>query len=265
MPRAPYLAINRACHGHYTATRRAGPAAPASPAFEVQCVSTDMSFQFDILVRLVAAAVLGAALGLEREIHGHQAGMRTHMLVSLGSAIFTVLSIYGFSATPGGGAPDPSRISAQIVTGIGFLGAGAIIKYGTNIRGLTTAASLWVVASIGLAAGAGGYFLATAGTVIGLLALWPAHVLVGKLNLRGGQVVRLELDLRKLDAFAGVSKVLLDHHVETISIASEKSKVGHRMELELRLPNRGETHGVLTDLEALPGVDVKTVSVAEEA
>ena len=101
---------------------------------------------------------------------------------------------------------------------------------------------------------------------LNFLADEPADVTgPANINLRGGQVVRLELDLRKLDAFAGVSKVLLDHHVETISIASEKSKVGHRMELELRLPNRGETHGVLTDLEALPGVDVKTVSVAEEA
>ena len=228
-------------------------------------MSTDLSFQFDLLVRLVAAALLGAALGLEREIHGHQAGMRTHMLVSLGSAIFTVLSIYGFSATPGVAAPDPTRISAQIVTGIGFLGAGAIIKYGTNIRGLTTAASLWVVASVGLAAGVGAYFLATAGTLIALLALWPLHVLVGKLNLRGGQVVRLELDLKKLDEFAGVSKVLLKHHVDTISVSSEKSKSGHRMELELGLPNRGETHGVLADLEALPDVDVRTMSAAEEA
>jgi putative Mg2+ transporter-C (MgtC) family protein len=226
---------------------------------------TDMTFQFDILARLVTAALLGAGLGLEREIHGHQAGMRTHMLVSLGSAVFTVMSIYGFSATPGVAAPDPTRISAQIVTGIGFLGAGAIIKYGTNVRGLTTAASLWVVASIGLAAGAGAYFLATAGTVIALAALWPLHVLVGKLELRGGQVVRIELDLRKLDAFAGVSKVLLDHHVETISVASEKAKLGHHMNLELRLPNRGETHGLLADLEALAGVDVKTVNASEEA
>jgi hypothetical protein len=102
-------------------------------------------------MRLLVAAVFGAMIGLAREIHGHQAGVRTHMLVSLGSAIFTVLSIYGFHAVAGSGSVDPSRISAQIVTGIGFLGAGAIIKFGTNIRGLTTAASLWVVAAVGLA------------------------------------------------------------------------------------------------------------------
>ena len=104
-------------------------------------MSNDLSFQVDIALRLLLAALLGAAMGLEREIHGHQAGMRTHMLVSLGSAAFTVLSIYAFPTSLGQGTSDPSRIAAQIVTGIGFLGAGAIIKYGTNIRGLTTAAA----------------------------------------------------------------------------------------------------------------------------
>jgi putative Mg2+ transporter-C (MgtC) family protein len=228
-------------------------------------LSTDLAFQFDILVRLFAAALCGAGLGLEREVHGHQAGMRTHMLVALGSAVFTVVSMYGFPKTPDTALTDPTRISAQIVTGIGFLGAGAIIKYGTNIRGLTTAASLWVVAAVGLSAGAGAYFLAVAGTFIALLALWPLHVLVGKLNLRGGQPVRMELELKKLDMFAGVARVLLNHHIETISVSTTRSKTGHLMELELRLPNRGQTHTVMSDLEALPGVDVRTVNSAEEA
>ncbi len=226
---------------------------------------TDISFQFDILIRLVAAALLGAALGLEREVHGHQAGMRTHMLVSLGSAVFTVMSIYGFPKLADTAATDPSRISAQVVTGIGFLGAGAIIKYGTNIRGLTTAASLWVVASIGLAAGAGAYFLALSGTMIGLLALWPMHVLVGKLQLSGGRLMHLQLGLKKLEAFAGVSKVLLGHHVEILSVSSEKSKTGHLMDLEIRLPNMAQRHPVLTDIEALSGVSVIVVKEVEEA
>jgi putative Mg2+ transporter-C (MgtC) family protein len=228
-------------------------------------VSTDIAFQFDILVRLLAAAACGAGLGLEREVHGHQAGMRTHMLVALGSAVFTVISMYGFPKTPDTALTDPTRISAQIVTGIGFLGAGAIIKYGTNIRGLTTAASLWVVAAVGLSAGAGAYFLAVGGTFIALLALWPLHVLVGKLNLRGGQLIRLQLELKKLDGFAGVSRVLLSHHVETVAVSSTKSKAGHLMDLELRLPNRGLTHTVLSALEELPGVEVRTVNSTEEA
>jgi putative Mg2+ transporter-C (MgtC) family protein len=226
---------------------------------------TDTTFQLDILLRLTAAAVLGGVMGLEREVHGHQAGMRTHMLVALGSAIFTVLSIYGFPQMPGTAATDTSRISAQVVTGIGFLGAGAIIKYGTNIRGLTTAASLWVVASIGLAAGAGAYFLALGGTMIALMALWPVHILVGKLQLSRGRLMHVELDLRKLDDFAGVSKVLLSHHVEIINVASDKAKAGHRMVLEVRLPNQAQRHTVLMSLEELPGVLVRLVRETEEA
>jgi len=227
-------------------------------------VPTDMSFQFDIMLRLILAAGLGAALGIEREVRGHQAGVRTHMLVALGSAVFTVMSIYGFPQVAGSAPSDPSRISAQIVTGIGFLGAGAIVKYGTNVRGLTTAASLWVVASVGLAAGAGAYFLAAAGAAIALLALWPLQILVSKLRLSGGRLIRLELDLEKLDAFAGVSQVLLSHHIEIVTVSSEKSETGDLMELELRLP-AGERHSVLTGLESLPGVTVRTINSAEEA
>jgi putative Mg2+ transporter-C (MgtC) family protein len=228
-------------------------------------VPNDPSFQLDMALRLVVAALLGATIGLEREIHGHQAGMRTHMLVSLGAAIYTVLSIYGFPVPAGSAAPDPSRVAAGIVTGIGFLGAGAIIKYGTNIRGLTTAASLWVVAAVGLAAGVGAYLVAAAGAAIALLALWPMHLLVQRLQLSGGRLLRLRLSLRKLDAFAGVSQVLLNDRVEIVSIQSEKSKTGHCMELELRMPRAGATHRILSDLGRLPDVEVETLSQGEEA
>jgi putative Mg2+ transporter-C (MgtC) family protein len=124
-------------------------------------------------LRLLLAAILGAAVGLEREIHDHPAGMRTHLLVSLGSAGFTVLSIAAFPA-PGA---DPARVAAQIVTGIGFLGAGAILKEGISIHGLTTAASLWVVAAIGMAAGAGAWVTALTITVIAIVSLWPLRLI----------------------------------------------------------------------------------------
>jgi putative Mg2+ transporter-C (MgtC) family protein len=224
-----------------------------------------MAFQVDIAIRLVVSALIGAGLGLEREIHGHPAGMRTHMLVALGSAVFTVLSIYGFPQTAGAPAADPSRISAQIVTGIGFLGAGAIIKFGTSIRGLTTAASLWVVASLGLAAGAGAYFVALVGMAIGLAALWPARVLASKLELSGGRLIRLEIEIKKLDFFAGVTRVLLSHHIEIVSVSTEKSKAGHLVALEVRLPSASIQHAVLTDLESITGVEVRAVSRSEEA
>jgi len=127
-------------------------------------------------LRLLLAAILGAMVGLEREIHAHPAGMRTHLLVSLGSAGFTVLSIAAFPA-PGA---DPGRIAAQIVTGIGFLGAGAILKEGFSIHGLTTAASLWVVAAIGMAAGAGAWVTAMTITVIAIVSLWPLRLITDR-------------------------------------------------------------------------------------
>ncbi len=122
-----------------------------------------------VALRLLLAAILGALIGLEREVHEHPAGMRTHLLVSLGSAGFTALSIYAF---PSPGA-DPARVAAQIVTGIGFLGAGAILKQGVTIHGLTTAASLWVAAAVGMAAGAGAWVTALTITVIAIVSLWP--------------------------------------------------------------------------------------------
>jgi putative Mg2+ transporter-C (MgtC) family protein len=134
---------------------------------------SDPALQLEFMLRLLLAAALGAAVGLERERHDHPAGMRTHLLVSLGSGAFTILSIYAFA----GPNSDPSRVAAQIVTGIGFLGAGAILKAGTTIRGLTTAASLWVVAAIGMAAGAGAWGVATATTVIVLVSLWPLGII----------------------------------------------------------------------------------------
>lgn len=226
---------------------------------------TDVQFQVDIAFRLIAAAFLGAAIGLEREVHGHQAGVRTHMLVSLGSAIFTVLSIYGFQGVSGAGSYDPTRISAQIVTGIGFLGAGAIVKFGTNVRGLTTAASLWVVASVGLAAGAGAYFVAAVGAALALVSLWPVHRLISKLELSRGRTVRLRLSLKELDSFAAVSKVLLTHRVEIVNVQSEKTKAGHFMDLELRLPNVGLDHRIVAELANLSDVSVETITPAEEA
>ena len=129
---------------------------------------SDLNLQVDLAARLLAAAILGAVVGFERERHDHPAGMRTHLLVCVGAAAFTVLSIYTF-----GDRSDPGRVAAQIVTGIGFLGAGSILKSGGTIQGLTTAASLWVVAAVGMAAGAGAWGVAIATTVIVIVSLGP--------------------------------------------------------------------------------------------
>jgi putative Mg2+ transporter-C (MgtC) family protein len=133
-----------------------------------------MPLDIELVLRLVGAALLGGAVGLEREVRDQPAGFRTHILVALGSCLFTLISAYGFGEVLADNPQarlDPTRIAAQIVTGIGFLGAGAILRSGISVRGLTTAASLWVVAAIGLAIGAGAYVLGVATTAITVLAL----------------------------------------------------------------------------------------------
>ena len=122
---------------------------------------------FELIQRLLLAALLGALLGFEREWHQKFAGLRTNILIAIGSALFTIMSI-DLSRAAGG---DPTRIAAQIVTGIGFLGAGAIMRTGGNIRGLTTAAMIWVNAAIGVAAGGGEYHVAIITTAVTLFVL----------------------------------------------------------------------------------------------
>jgi putative Mg2+ transporter-C (MgtC) family protein len=123
--------------------------------------------EINLALRLTVGLVLGAIIGFERELHRQPAGFRTHSLVSLGAALFTVVSAFGFA----GSTVDPTRIAAQIVSGIGFIGAGTILQYRGHIRGLTTAASLWSVAAIGTAAGAGLFVVATTGTILILVIL----------------------------------------------------------------------------------------------
>jgi len=124
-----------------------------------------------ILIRILVSALLGGLIGIERELHGCVAGLRTHILVCIGSTLFMLTSIVVAVNYGHVGETDPSRIAAGVVTGIGFLGAGAIIRYGASIRGLTTAASIWAVSAIGLAIGAGMYEAAGITTVVGLVIL----------------------------------------------------------------------------------------------
>jgi putative Mg2+ transporter-C (MgtC) family protein len=155
---------------------------------------------WEAVARLALAVLLGGAIGFERELREHEAGLRTHMLVSLGSALFTLVSIYAWAdqtLSPRGGlSVDPTRIAAQVVSGVGFLGAGTIIVRGLSVKGLTTAASLWVVAAVGMAAGAGFYVGAVGATVIGLLSLsplrlWSRHMLG---NRSGPGTLRVDVD-----------------------------------------------------------------------
>ncbi len=120
--------------------------------------------EIQIIGRLLLALACSAVIGFERESAQKDAGFRTHILVGVGAAIFTIVSIIGFDG-------DPSRVAAQIVTGVGFLGAGAIFKEGATVKGLTTAAGLWVVAAVGMAAGSGSITVAISGTILVVVVL----------------------------------------------------------------------------------------------
>ena len=157
--------------------------------------------QRELIARLLLAAVLGSAVGWERERLQWAAGLRTHMLVAVGSCLMVVVSAYGFSSVLGQHVIlDPSRVAAQVVSGIGFLGAGSIILRNEAIKGLTTAASVWAVAGVGLAAGAGLYTAAVAATAIVLVILAGLKPLEERLR---ASRTNLELQIKaKRDGFS---------------------------------------------------------------
>lgn len=140
---------------------------------------------YQILARLLMATLLSGLIGFEREARGRTAGFRTHILVCLGATLIMLTSIYIFEAYKSVASMDPARIAAQVVTGIGFLGAGTIIRSGASVRGLTTAASLWAVAGIGLAVGVGFYFGAIVTTILVFVTLEVFSKMEEALDMKG--------------------------------------------------------------------------------
>lgn len=160
-------------------------------------------------ISLISAVILGFMLGLERELTNKQAGLRTHIFVCLGSCVFTLLSIYGFPTFAIGdnvvldqatGIRDTARIAAQIVTGIGFIGAGTVMKNGSSVHGLTTASTLWIAAGIGMACGAGQYHIAIIATLLSVLVLiwikWIEQKILSKRKIKNKRL-RLSLKCEK--------------------------------------------------------------------
>jgi putative Mg2+ transporter-C (MgtC) family protein len=214
---------------------------------------------YEALLRLAVAACLGAAVGIEREIREREAGLRTHLLVCVGSALFTIVSAYGFNEFLASGQSvvraDPSRVAAQIVTGIGFLGAGAIIRQGLSVRGLTTAATLWVVAAIGMAVGAGYYSGAILATGIVLVALWPLRIFAYRVLQRvRPDEGRLLVDLHAGDSPGPVIEAVEDlgGRIETIEFSQEGDR--RSLELGLALPGRLQANDLVAGLADVEGV-----------
>ncbi|OXM83645.1 MgtC/SapB family protein [Paenibacillus rigui] len=188
----------------------------------------------DLIVRMVLAAVLGGLIGMEREWSNHAAGFRTHILVCLGSATIMLMSIYGFTqfVSEPNVRVDPARLAAQVISGIGFLGAGAIMRNGSAVKGLTTAASVWTVAAIGLCVGAGFYtgaFVCTGMVLVSLYALnkWEKHL------LRNRRYHNLEMTIYDAPGSLGrIATIFGEHQIQISDLRIEPMEPEHRFPQE---------------------------------
>ena len=209
--------------------------------------------QWEILLRLILAVAAGGLIGLEREIHGRAAGFRTQILVCLGSTLIMLISIYGFAnAGIEGTRWDPGRLAAQVVSGIGFLGAGTILREGLSIKGLTTAASLWVVAGIGLAIGSGFYLGAVVATLLAVLTL------VNKLEqyLLPHEERSLQLHVAdKPGQLAAIATLLGQRRVNIRTMKVDTTDDGEcYVEMRVETPHSIRLEGLMEELSSLPEV-----------
>jgi putative Mg2+ transporter-C (MgtC) family protein len=215
----------------------------------------------DMLGRLLVALALGGVVGFDRGRHDHPAGLRTHMLVALAAACFMLVSTqfmyYQGFAWDAFRSLDPSRIASGVVMGLGFLGAGAIQRMGGGVRGLTTAASLWMVTASGLASGAGMYALAAAATLLALFVLAVLRQLESKelIGAHAQHQLRLDLDGAETDRPEIVERLrasgatLGDISVD-VDVAAQRA----RLLIEVRLPAEARPEALAAELGELPGV-----------
>lgn len=212
----------------------------------------------EMLLRMAVGTIAAGVIGSERERSGHAAGLRTHLLVGLTSTLFMLVStqFYYFQSYDKGDliSTDPSRIAASVVTGIGFLGAGAILRTGLNIQGLTTAASLWLVAALGLAAGGGMFLETAAATGTSLVAL----VLLRRVEDKRGRLVRWRAELR-LGSAALVGQIREELRALGVPVLEVEYQRDLQINesglvLELHLSDENALTAILARLEALPDV-----------
>ncbi|HEV3496889.1 MAG TPA: MgtC/SapB family protein [Actinomycetes bacterium] len=210
-----------------------------------------MPTDLELLGRLLLAAVLGGAIGAERELNDQAAGLRTHMLLTIGACLFTLVSAYGFGSGIG---TDPSRLAAQIVTGIGFLGGGAIVRHGLTVKGLTTAASIWATASVGVAVGAGSYILGVGGAVLVVGTLFALRR-VSKLLQRWG-VSREEFILATVAGFdtQRLVELVRSERADLRGLERQETGDGDRVVLLVKLRPRYRPEQLLDALGRMEGV-----------
>lgn len=209
-----------------------------------------------IIIRLLLAFILGGLVGFEREVHGRVAGLRTHILVCLGSALIMLTSMYMFYLYREIATIDPARIAAGVITGIGFLGAGAIMRFKASVRGLTTAASLWAVAGIGLAIGSGFYLGAYVTTALVLFVLFFLTKLERALVRKDWYKI-LALETKgHVQQLADIRCVLSNYKVEIRDFEIKKKSESDNVivELNLKLITGREDDQIISDVMRIKGV-----------
>lgn len=218
--------------------------------------------EWDFILRLCVAGLCGTAVGLDREYRVKDAGFRTHFLVAMGSALIMIVSQYGFAdilTHPGVGL-DPSRIAAQVVSGIGFIGAGTIIIHRQLVRGLTTAASLWATAGIGLAAGAHLYIVAAAATVLTLFALEVLTLVFGGLGRRRTMLVFSATERHVIDEMFNKLQSC-DYNVITYEVEAQRGAEGivYRATLVIRAKGNADEERYIDLLREHPDITVERI------
>jgi putative Mg2+ transporter-C (MgtC) family protein len=216
--------------------------------------------EWEMVARLVMAGGVGAVVGCEREARRRTAGIRTHALVAIGAALFTMAGAYGFGDVAKGPNVDPARVAAQVASGIGFIGAGAIIRNGGSVRGITTAATVWTSAALGVAAAAGAYVATVAAAVIILATLVLLRVARPFIERFMDATSQLEVEYERGHGTLGpLIRAIeqLDGKLEGLQVLDDEGAPGHpglrRLSVRVRLPN-GTAHALVRVLHDRPEV-----------
>ncbi len=211
----------------------------------------------EILIRLGLAALLGMIVGFERERQNQPAGLRTHAILAIGSCLAMTVSInLAVQFVPYVPNGDPARLAAQVISGIGFLGAGAILRYGTNVKGLTTATSLWTVAIVGLAVGAGHYFSA-AGTTLALIIVLVLLNILEKRAIQTFQVINVSVTARENpELVEQLNRIFVDLKKKVLSMGIESNPVHKDLTVNMVVKTRENDpmSDIRKAIEELPGV-----------
>ena len=219
-------------------------------------MNTQVITELDIVIRLALGFAAGAILGLERSSRHQIAGLRTHILISMGATLLMLLSIWIPQEVAGFSGSDPGRIAAQVVSGIGFLGAGAILRLGNNIRGLTTAASLWFAAGVGLAVGAGMFFAAAVAEAAGFFTLFFLNKFEKKV-FPIQQIKMLEIAYKQSKPNIEIVTEILRSskiRIRTVNLEHGSLTKGSRLKLLVSIPNHIDITSLTHDIKNLEGV-----------